>query len=239
MEPWPDRQVVRIEECRLTSVPMRWAYADDRADDVARHWQRRLAENPSYFNGTIYMLARHRLDGTAFDGEMTSVEFRQFLYWRENGSEPSGLRDCFGSGLIRSTEGHVILGRQRPGNINAGLAYLPGGFIDPRDVAPTGAIDLPASVEREVAEETGLGNDVVERVPGFLFTFAGPMLSIAVEFRSRLRSEELAARVRKMLARDPKSELEDVVIVRDRTDAATLAMPDFARILLGHVLSER
>lgn len=232
-----ESNVVRVAGCSLAASAGRWAFADEHRVEIERHWLRRCVENPGYFNGTIFVLESHSLSADQFDGWLIPAQFKSFLYWKEHGYPDTSIRDTFGSALIRSADGHILLGRQRAGNINAGLAYLPGGFIDIRDVAADGSIDIEASVAREAREETGLGEDDFARMPGFILTFAGPMLSIAVEYRARLTAEALATAIRHHIAHDPFSELEDIVIVRSAHDLERLSMPVYAEVLLRALVS--
>jgi 8-oxo-dGTP pyrophosphatase MutT (NUDIX family) len=140
--------------------------------------------------------------------------------------------------LSRSVDGHIVLGRQRQGYINAGLAYLPGGFIDPRDIGPDGIVDIDGSIARELGEETGLsvGEHLIAD-PGYLLTFSGPLVSIARRFRSPLDSEALCRLIDAHIAADPEAELAAPVVVQERGDLAGLAMPSYAEVLLGHLLA--
>jgi len=215
-----------------------WAYAQAHAAAIDEHWARRSVESPRLFNGAIYVARGMTLESGALDVEFTRIEFKSFLYWREQGYPDTGVRDCFGSALIRSSEGHVLLGRQNAGNMNGGLAYMPGGFIDPRDVGPDGTIDVAASIAREVREETGLQPQELRRLPGHWVTFCGPLVSIATEFRSRETAQTLRERMRRGLARDAEAELDEIVVVRSMSDAPPGLVPPYARLLLARVLAD-
>jgi len=215
-----------------------WPYAVANAEPIDRYWQQRTTQKPGFFNGIVHMLTALDDAGPAMAATFRPVEFKSFLHWRDHGFPEAGVRDAFGSALIRSAEGHVILGRQARGNLNRGVAYPPGGFIDPRDVTADGTIDIEGSVLREVAEETGLGPGDLMRVPGFIVTVAGPQVSISVELRSPLPAEDLARRIRAHIASEAEPELADVVIV-DRADALPReAMPFYTTVLLGAVFAE-
>ena len=233
----PADAIVRVERCRLMVGDGTWAYADAHCADIAAHWQRRTAESPALFDGRIFLMEALRLEAQTLHAAFLETLFRNLLYWKDQGYPDRSVRDAFGSALIRSREGHVLLGRQAAGHINAGLAYLPGGFIDARDVGPDGAIDIEASIAREIREETGLEAAALARVPGYHVTFAGPLVSIAAEFLSDLTSDELAAAVRAHIAGDVEAELADVVVVRCASDLDGLAMPEFARLLLRALLA--
>ena len=227
--------VAHVTDCELAVGSGEWAFAVTHAADIEAHWTRRSRENPGFFNGCIHLLEQNRLDGAHFCGRLLRTDFKSYLYWRETGFADRSVRDAFGSALIRSKEGHVLLGRQREGNVNAGLAYLPGGFIDERDVAVSGEVDITASILREVAEETGLGAFELTRTPGYLVTIAGPLVSIAVGLRSALPSEALIERIGSHIAGDAKSELVSGLVVRSVMDMQGVAMPDYARLLVSSV----
>ena len=173
-----------------------------------------------------------------FRGQLLRTDFKSYLYWRETGFADTSVRDAFGSALLRSAEGYVLLGRQREGHINSGLAYLPGGFIDERDIGPDGRVDLDASIGREVAEETGLDTEAAQRRNGYWLTRVGSLVSIAVEFQLHDPADVLLERIGAHLAADAESELTDVVVVRRAADLDGLAVPNYARALVSHVLQD-
>lgn len=230
-------EVQAIASCRLVVGSARWAFADNNQSAVECHWRKSVAENPGYFNGKVYVLANGGIAGETLNGELAPVEFKSYLYWRDQGYPETGVRDVFGSALIRSSEGHVLLGRQSAGNLNAGLTYLPGGFIDARDVGADGCIDIEANVRREVAEETGLGAGELERVPGYRVTRAGPHVSLAVELRSALPAETLRARMLDFIAAEAAPELADIVVVKSGSDIDPRRMPLYAAVLMRHLLT--
>lgn len=230
-----DGAVDRIARCRLEVRDEPWPFAVMHRAAIDEHWAKRTPEQLGYFNGTVYVLVSQTLAGPDFAAVMRPVEFKNFLYWREQGFPETGVRDAFGSALIRSVEGHVLLGRQSAGNLNAGLSYMPGGFIDPRDVDEAGRIDIAASVLREAMEETGLDAADLGRVPGFILTRCGPQVSIAVEYRSPLGSDDLRAKIDRHLARDSGAELSSVDVVTSRAGIGSMPMPPFTTLLLQEV----
>lgn len=225
--------IVRIARCDLRVTAERWEFAEAQRAEIDAHWERRRADNPVFFNGALCLMRRHVLEDDVFRADFLRTDFKSFLYWRETGAPDRSVTDTFGSALLRSSEGHVLLGRQRPGNVNGGLAYLPGGFIDARDVAADGVIDIEASIARELAEETGLTHAALERIPGFILTFIGPMVSIAAEYRSPLPADELCAAIHDHIAAEPDPELSDMVVVRSAMDLVGLGTPAYASVLLG------
>lgn len=213
-----------------------WGFADRHRNDIAAHWSRRTRETPDFFDGTVHLLTSYTVSGSGIlSARFVRTDFKNFLFWRETGWPDRGVMDGFGSALIVSAEGHVLLGRQRAGNLNSGLCYPPGGFIDARDVGPDGTIDIDASVAREIGEETGLRAPEIQRAAGYLVTIAGPVLSIAVLYRSALPGPALLSAVRGHIAADARSELADVVLVVPGEASHELPMPAYARALLAHL----
>lgn len=231
-----DPEVRLITECILKAGVREWEFAQSNAGQIDAHWQRRSASNRAFFNGRVFMLAGYRLSGGTFEGELMQVEFKQFLYWKDTGCPDKTVFDVFGSGLIRSRDGAVLLGRQRPGNLNEGFVYLPGGFIDPRDTGAGGRVDIRASVLREVEEETGLGPEQFTVRDEFLVTTTGQQVSIAVDLVSGEDGRSLQARVRRALSADGDSELDDVILVGALGDLAGSKVPAYADMLLRRVL---
>ena len=228
----PDR-VRRMQSLDLAVDDARWPYAENHREVIAAHWKIANGANPNFFNGTIHVVTDLAAEGTHAKARFMATEFKNFLYWRDEGfPAEANVRDGFGSALIRSREGHVILGRQRPGNINEGLAYLPGGFIDTRDVDAQGRIDIFASVARELREETGLGEADLVQGEGILLVEGGAHVSFAVSYVSNLGSAELAERIAAFIAKDPVSELADVVVIEGPGGIEGLPMPHYARVLL-------
>ncbi len=233
----PDR-VVRVESLMLKVSSGHWLYAAHHSKAIDAHWKLATAANPSLFNGQVHVIDRLEAVQSHIDAGLIATDFKNFLYWRDEGfPEAGGVLDGFGSALIRSVEGHILLGRQRPGNINAGLAYLPGGFIDSRDARADGSVDIAASIERELKEETGLGLDDLSPEAGFIVTLTGAQVSVAVAYNSCLAAEVLAAKAHAHIAAEQDPELAEMIIVRRGDDLKGLPMPHYARVLLKSPLA--
>ncbi|MEZ5899422.1 MAG: NUDIX hydrolase [Hyphomicrobiaceae bacterium] len=226
--------VVRIESLNAHLVSGTWRYAHNHREVIADHWRMACAANPNFFNGVVHVLnGLHIEDGHA-TADFLATEFKDYLYWRDEGyPDEAQVRDGFGSALIRSREGYVILGRQMPGNINEGLAYLPGGFIDARDVSEDHQIDVRGSVARELAEETGLDASAVTPQHGFLVTQVAAHVSFAVPYVSPLGADDLVQRVHAHIAAESNPELAEVVVLKSPADMEGLAMAHYARVLLA------
>ncbi len=200
------------------------------------NWRRRCLENPAFFNGTVHLLGEHSFEGRVFKAVLARTPFKEFLYWKDSGYPDRGVFDVFGSALLRSREGYVILGRQREGNLNAGLVYLPGGFIDERDVSPDGRVDISRNILRELGEEIGLEPHLAEQQPGFLVSFAGQLASIAAEFRSPLPAAQIVERFEQHIADNDGSELVSIEVVPSVDALDRLTVPKYADAIIRAVL---
>lgn len=237
--------VTRGQSCDLTVVAGAWPYAEANARAIDEHWRAAIAQSPHFFNGTVHMLRRMSVQsgsgGVHFSAELIAVEFKAFLFWKRSGQPDCGYLDAFGSALILGSDGGIVLGRQRDGNVNGGQVYMPGGFIDPRDVDTAGRVSLSGSIEREIAEETGLavGRDL-NRDAGYLLTMTGGSLSIAMTYRAAsLTAAALAERIAQNIGGDAVSELVGVEVAYAVTDLSVFDMPPFARLCAAYVLGQR
>ena len=226
---------IRIASCRLGVSIAPWAYAEEHKSQTAAHWGEAQRARPKLFDGTIFLLAKYELQDEALSGTLVRTDFKSFLYWREQGYPECGLRDAFGAAVLRSREGHVLLGLQSDGHLNSGLAYPPSGMIDLDDVRD-GTIDIDASIVRELEEETGLRPADFEQVPGYILTMVPPFVAIAVEWRSALPAETLRDRILAHIAREAEPELADVVIVRAASDIGSLPLQPYAVPLLQFLM---
>ena len=233
----PQKDSVRhIARCNLRVGDDLWAYAEANADSIDAGWIDAKRTTPAYFNGVIHLIDSYEDHGDAISARLLKTDFKSYLFWRLSGWPDAGVLDGFGSALLHSADGDVILGKQSPGHLNGGLTYLPGGFIDARDVRGDGTIDLDASVRRELFEETGIGPEAVTADVGYYLTETGPHVSIAVHYRSHLSTRDLTERIKDHIRTDPDPELADVVVVRRLNDLDGLPMADYARVLLTSLL---
>ena len=229
-------QVARVGRCRLRVGDGRWAYADENRQRIETAWQQRIAANPKYFNGRVQLLAHHCIAEDEFDGQFITTDFASFVHWWDAGFPDRSVRDCFGSAILRSAEGHCLLGIQSAGNLNAGRAYFPGGFIDAADVSATGAIDIDRSIAREISEETGLDAGHLERRPGYVLSAADASIAIGIEYRSRISAVELRREILRNTAREPDPELADVLIVRCAADLDEVPTTPYVKPLVRALL---
>ena len=225
----------RLSCCRLAVGVASWTYAEINKVEIAAYWEKAHVARPKLFDGTVHLLSEYELQDEALSGTLFPTDFKSFLYWREQGYPECGLRDAFGASVIRSSEGHVLLGLQSEGHLNSGLAYPPSGMIDQNDVRD-GMIDIDASIERELEEETGLRPVDFRRVPGYILTILAPFMAIAIEWQSTLPAAALRERILAHVGSEAEPELADIVIVRSAADIGNVPLQPYAEPLLRLLL---
>lgn len=211
--------VVRVSRCELSRSKDTWQYAEHNREDISAHWKKRHAENPAFFNGRLFVMEPPTIADKVLTASFVETDFASMLWWKETGYPDDSMYDGFGSAMIRASGGEVLLARQRPGNVNAGKLYMPGGFIDLRDITSDGQIDIEASIARELEEETGLPASEFDRNPGFIITRSGPLVSMAIEYRSNKPANALRDTLMANLARQDDPELSEFVIFDAPPDA--------------------
>ncbi len=232
----PDGAHIKVSECRLRVTDEPWCFAIQNQAAIIGHWAQRLEHTPTFFNGRVHIMLRHSVTDDTFMADYARTDFASFLYWRDHGFGDPTVNDGFGSAVLRSSDGAMLLGVQGPGNLNSGRAYCPGGFIDVKDVGADNFIDIDASITREVTEETGLDAALWARTPGYLIARSGALIAIAVEWCSALDAVNLAAVVRQHLRSEPDAELNDVTMIASFADAMAAPTPGYVRVLARALL---
>ena len=227
----------RLARCELDAGSGVWRYAKNNKREIDSHWDAAKSHHPAYFNGVIFLIDALECGTDAIQARLLKTDFKSYLFWRDNGWPEAGVLDGFGSALIRSCDGAIVLGRQNAGHVNSGLTYLPGGFIDARDVREDGVVDIAACIGRELIEETGLGIGDLDAEPGYFVTRTGPHVSFAKPYTSRLDAKTLMQKIESHIRADAGAELSGVVAVRQLRDLDGLEMAHYARVLVTALLS--
>jgi 8-oxo-dGTP pyrophosphatase MutT (NUDIX family) len=222
-------RVMSIKRAQLLAQASPWTYPEASPAAIERHWEMRQKATPALFNGTVYILKSYYIACATLNGVVAPADFKTYRYWRDRGHPQVGVRDGFGSAILLSAEGHVLLGRSGAETMLPGATYFIGGFIDSRDIAPDGSVDLDASVAREFEEETGLDFELLARQPGYWVTVDEPFVSIGIVLRSHLGSRELRTRILAHAERAREKEIGDIVVVRDTNDLVGLGVRPCAK----------
>ena len=222
-------------DCPFIKAP--WSFAETHADEIRANWLRRRREKPQLFDGRVLILRDGRIENGALTGSFIETDFSAFLFWREEGFPPAGVRNCFAMAAIESADGAFVLGEMAPHTAPAGQIYFPSGTPDGNDVV-AGRVDLHGSAIRELREETGLEAGDVEVASELVLVSNATRICCMKPVRSPDTAEILVARIHSWLARDPQPELARMHIVRSMDDIQP-AMPDFVVAYLAHTLARR
>jgi 8-oxo-dGTP pyrophosphatase MutT (NUDIX family) len=215
-----------------------WPFLETHADDIARHWATQSAANPALFNGRVLVAREVDVAAGMVRGGYVEAPFAALLYWRYLGFPPAGAFNCFGAAVVMSRDGAVLLGVMAPHTANAGRLYFPCGTPDRDDIAGA-AVDLEGSILRELAEETGLGADVVRPTGRRWLVRDDPVVCCARLVEVDLDAAGLARRVRAHLAAETHPELSDIVMAHRLADLDGAPVMAFSRALLERLLPEK
>lgn len=229
-----DGSIVALDRVEALIEPFDWAFARERADEIAAHWRKLTVGKPAMFNGRIMLQHRAAIEGDVFRAGYFGADYAAFLAWRDFGLPPP-IRNGFAMAALRAADGAFLLGRMGAHTANAGKVYFAAGTPDEEDVRPDGTLDLAGSVTRELCEETGLTLDEIsvdERwtaviVPGRVAFMRPVTIDREAEGARELMLERIA------LQDEP--ELSDIVIVRNLADCAAYDMPPFMTSYLAHI----
>jgi hypothetical protein len=226
----------------LTSVslsvnPQRWRYESDNRMRIEKYWHKIQAENSALHNGGIYMLTDWTLGDGMLKGSVQPASYASFLYWREQGYPEIGTRNCFGSSVLQSQEGHILFGRMAAHTLTSGLVYPVGGSFGDEDVS-MGALHVETNIARELVEETGLTPQAGRRQDGYICVEEGPRMALAATFVFDCASGELRNRIIAHLEMCDDPELDEVVIFRRKSFGRHHRMPGYARMLLDYLLPQ-
>jgi hypothetical protein len=75
----------------------------------------------------------------------------------------------------------------------------------------------------------------LQRRPGYVVTFHGPVLSIGVTFQAVLPDADLMSFIERHIAADANAELAGARLLSPGADTAEIAMSDYARTLIANL----
>ena len=205
--------------------PWPWRFAEERRADIAAHFAGKQREKPKIWNGRVLLGRNPRVEGERLRAEYFETDFASFLAWRDWAFPDSGVFNGFGMGALRSADGAFIMGEMGQHTANAGRIYFPSGTPDLDDIN-SGAVDIAASVEREVEEETGLKPSDYRADAHWDCVFTGPAVAMIRTLHVDMPGEALRKRIEANLAGQAQPELAAIHLVRDARDL-TDAMPGF------------
>ncbi len=216
-------------EARL--VAFDWPWAQDHAETIAAHWQRRLAARPAMFDGIVLMAcACETRDGIA-RVDLFEARFSQLLAYRDGGCFDGAVANTFAAIVPWSADGAVLVGEMGVHTANAGQFYFPCGTPD-RDDLHGERVDLAGSAEREFTEETGLSLPA-DAAADWILLEGEKQLAFLRPVRFPEPAEALAARAEAHRQSEADPELASLRILRGPADLDPRRMPAFVRTYLS------
>lgn len=225
---------VRAFEMRVGPEP--WSFATENATAIEAYWREASAKNPTLFNGRVLLAREFAVEGDIIRATYAEVDYSVLLYWRGLGFPTVGrAANCFGAGVVVTRDGAVLLAEMGRQTANAGRIFFPAGTPD-RDDIRGDRVDIDSSILRELGEETGLTEGVVEPSEQRWAIVDGPLAACARRLDTDLKADELGARVSGFLALQATPELDGVILARSMADVDEVRVPAYAQALLRRLL---
>jgi 8-oxo-dGTP pyrophosphatase MutT (NUDIX family) len=225
----------RVTTLDLTYEPRPWSFAQTRRAEISAHFAEKQREKPAIWNGRVLLARDPVLDEAHLSARYFEADFASFLAWRDWGFPDKEVVNGFGMGALRASDGAFVLGEMGSHTANGGRIYFPSGTPDLEDVRD-GRLDIPASVAREVEEETGLAPHEYRAASYWDCISTGTALAMIRELDVDMPGEALREKIEANLAQQSHPELSAIHLVRKRSDL-TGAMPRFVTAYLEAQLS--
>ena len=225
----------RVTELDLLVAPRPWPFAEARREEIAAHFAARQRERPDIWNGRVLIGTMPDFAGERFSARYFDVEFASFLAWRDWGFPDRDVFNGFAMGALRAADGAFVLGEMGSHTATAGRIYFPSGTPDLDDVRD-GRLDIPASMTREVEEETGLSPNEYRAGSHWDCIRTGAVIAMIKTLDVDMPGDALRSKIESNLARQARPEFSAIHLVRRRGDL-TGAMPRFVTAWLEAQLS--
>jgi len=219
----PEGRVFSLDAVRLSVDPAEHPWQSAERAAIAAHWAREQVERPFLFNGTILIHRGLRLEDGVIAGTSHLAPYAALLHWVSTQPD-ADVWHLFGSAVMLSSDGAMLLIRMAAKTANAGKVYAPSGSLDESDVEG-GQVNVEGSMLREAFEETGYDLSRSKPDRQLLAWRQGRRVSIFRRFRLDEPAAELTERIRAHIRTDPEQEIEDVVVVRNPGDAGPTVTP--------------
>lgn len=219
----PENTVFGFDSVDLTldAAEHPWLVAEQASIDAL--WARERVERPWLFNGTVVLHRGLELDDGVISGVSHRAPFAGLL--RLVQTWPSAdVWHLFGSAVILSSDGAMLLIRMAAKTANPGKVYAPAGSLDETDIKG-GRIDVEGSILREAREETGLELSRGHAEDRLWCWRRGGLVAVFRRFRMADPAAVLEERIREHIRTDPEQEIDDVVVVRGVEDVGPAAPP--------------
>ncbi|RXG89850.1 NUDIX hydrolase [Bradyrhizobium zhanjiangense] len=227
----------RVATLDLAVRPIVWPFAEERRAEIAAHFAEMQRERPKIWNGRV-LLGR---DAVFTDGHLAATyfetDFASFLAWRDWGFPDPAVFNGFGMGALRTSDGAFVMGEMAQHTANAGRVYFPSGTPDLDDIR-AGTLDIPGSVVREIAEETGLTVADYAAEADWHCVVSGRAIAMIQVLNLDMPGEVARSRIEANLAREVEPELSAIHLVRGMDDL-TPTMPRFVTAFIAQQFASR
>ena len=217
----PENRIFSLDAVRLNvdAAEHPWAIAEAAAIDAC--WAREQVERPWLYNGTVMLHRGLRLQQGVISGISHRAPYAALL--EVVGTWPKAdVWHLFGSAVILSSDGAMLLIRMAARTANSAKVYAPSGSLDEADIKGS-HVDLDGSIVREAREETGLELSVAEAENRLFCWRRGGLVAVFRRFQMAEPAALLVERMREHIRTDPEQEVDDVVVVRAPQDAGPTA----------------
>lgn len=226
------RSLTRARDVRGRLVEHRWDWAERNADLIGANWARRTAATPRIFDGRVLMSVGREPFADVAEPRFFVTNYAAMLAWIDAGCPDESVANAFAMGAIRCRDGAFLLGEMAPGTANAGRLYFPCGTPDMTDVTGAGEVDLAGSLEREIAEETGLPRDSLDVEHGWTIVRADGLLAFIRLVTLDRDAEDARGIILRSIQAQAEPELVDIHIVRTSACLEASRMPAVVPIFL-------
>jgi 8-oxo-dGTP pyrophosphatase MutT (NUDIX family) len=227
--------VHRVTRLDLVLKPRPWPFAVERRAEIAAHFAACQQEKPKLWNGRILMARNAVFTQDSFGAEYFETDFASFLAWRDWGFPDGEVFNAFGMGALLCADGAFALGEMADFTSNAGQIYFPSGTPDLSDLRGA-VVDIPGSVAREVAEETGLTPADYRAAAHWDCVVVRGLVALIRVLHVASSGETLRTKIQANLAGETAPELCAIHLVRKPGDL-TAAMPVFVTAFLEKQLT--
>ncbi|MEQ8480369.1 MAG: NUDIX domain-containing protein [Hoeflea sp.] len=226
----PENRVFTLDSVRLDLDEAEHPWVVQNRAAIEAHWAREEIERPWLFNGTMILHRGLRIEDGVIRGVSHRASYAALLYLVSTWPR-ADVAHLFGSAIVLSSDGAMLLIRMARKTANSGKVYAPAGSLDPSDIA-RGRIDVEGSIRREAREETGLDLSGASTEPGLMCWRRGGLVAVFRRFQMEQTAAVLSRRIADHIRTGAEEEIEDVVVVRKPDDAGPTA-PAYMKALMA------
>ena len=133
----PDIEIVELDHVEIAVAPWRWQFAQERREDIDRHFAARQRKQPALWNGRVLLLNRYAIDERMLRGASFETDYASFLAWRDWDLPDAGVANVFAAAALRSADGAFLSAAWRRRRRWPAMA-LSVRHPDPEDVSAAG-----------------------------------------------------------------------------------------------------